>query len=144
MKTNFRPHVCLLFTLAFVLLCAALASSCKGSGAVTDLHAGWVKADRAVYDQVAPRFLEYLSADPDLAPETKEQLELLVDDWLFRIKTAETKLGDDPVGMTEDEARARLRAIKRAADALPGEGIDSVTDVLVVQSLSDAANAACR
>ncbi|MCK9604152.1 MAG: hypothetical protein M0R66_07330 [Candidatus Omnitrophica bacterium] len=67
-----------------VFLLGLLALSCSCS-----VPEAYVAADRATYDVVAPRFLNYLQADPTLDQVEKDREARTIAAWDLRIRKAE-------------------------------------------------------
>lgn len=69
-------------------LTLALVSGCC---ATTDIiRSDYVEADRATYEAVAPRYLEYVQADESLDSEEKKRRERTINTWRLRLEQAET------------------------------------------------------
>jgi len=67
----------LLFIILFISLC-----SC------TQMDAGYVQADRATYEALAPEYLDFVN-DSTLDDDEKDRRRRLVESWNIRIKAAE-------------------------------------------------------
>ena len=68
------------------LFVAAVLSGCSG------LHSNYVSADRLTYEAVAPEYLDYLEADPDLSTEERDRRLRTLESWEARVVAAEEAL----------------------------------------------------
>lgn len=75
--------------LAFLPSCSALG---LGAGNPADPVPQLVQASRSTHDVIGPRFVAYVTGDPNLSPTMRDQLTKLVDDWRLLIEKAEAYL----------------------------------------------------
>jgi len=76
-------------------LALLLSSGCATMEAVRE---DYVAADRATYDAVAPRYLEYVQGDDSLGPDEKKRRERTINTWRLRLEQAETPVQPAPEG----------------------------------------------
>ena len=76
---------------ALVVAFFALLPSCRTP--LVQPAESWVRADRALYDQLAPTFRQYVEADAGISPLIRDGRLGLLKDWEFRLRTNEEFLG---------------------------------------------------
>lgn len=65
----------------------------SGCCATTDIiRSDYVEADRATYEAVAPRYLQYVQADESLDSDEKKRRERTINTWRLRLEQAETPI----------------------------------------------------
>jgi len=80
------------------ILSIALLST-AGCCATTDLiHADYTAADRATYDAVAPKYLQYVQGDQSLDSDEKKRRERTISTWKLRLEQAEQPVQPAPSG----------------------------------------------
>lgn len=76
----------------------ALALCFSGCATTDFIQSDYVEADRATFDAVAPRYLEYVKGDPSLDSEEKARRERTITTWRLRLEQAETPVQPAPEG----------------------------------------------
>lgn len=70
-----------------------------GCCATTDIiQSDYVTADRATFEAIAPRYLDYVQDDASLDAEEKARRERTIDTWRLRLEQAETPVQPAPEG----------------------------------------------
>lgn len=72
---------------------------CFSGCATTDfIQSDYVEADRATYEAVAPKYLQYVQNDASLDDEEKKRRERTITTWRLRLEQAETPVQPAPEG----------------------------------------------
>lgn len=72
---------------ALLPLVLVMSSGCCAT--VDLIRADYTAADRATYEAVAPKYLEYVAGDDDLTSDEKKRRARTVDTWRLRLEQAE-------------------------------------------------------
>lgn len=85
-------------TLRNTALAIAVLMSAGCCATMDIIREDYVAADRATYEALAPKYLEYVDGDASLDDEEKKRRARTVNTWRLRLEQAETPVQPAPEG----------------------------------------------